>query len=137
MKKGIVKNRKFNTLKTKINKLDRKIPNATTLIQINQYNADKKSFEKKIVDVDKKIPSLSGLMTTTVLNSKIIAIKNKIPNVSDLVKKTDYDAKISEIEVKYITTSDYNKFTSDILDAKIKQKELVNKSDISNLLKNS
>ena len=33
--------------------------------------------------------------------------------------------------------SDYNKFTSDnILDTKIKQKELVNKSGISDLVKN-
>ena len=37
---------------------------------------------------------------------------------------------------KYFTT-DYNKFTSDnILDTKIKQKELVNKSGISDLVKN-
>ena len=47
---------------------------------------------------------------------------------SALVKKTDYGAKISEIEGKYFTTSDYNNFTSDILEAKIKQKELANKS---------
>ena len=30
------------------------------------------------------------------------------------------------------TTSDYNKFTSDILDEKIKKNELVNKRDVSN-----
>ena len=48
-----------------------------------------------------------------------------------------YDAKISDIEKKYFTTSDYHKFTSNILDAKTKEKELVNKSNISNLIKNS
>ena len=31
-----VKNTNFNTLKTKVNKLDKKIPDATTLIQINK-----------------------------------------------------------------------------------------------------
>ena len=36
-------------------------------------------------------------------------------------KITDYDSKISDIEGKYFTTSDYNKFTNDILDAKIKK----------------
>ena len=36
-----------------------------------------------------------------------------------------------------LTTADYNKFTSDALDVKIKQKELVSNYDISNLLKNS
>ena len=47
----------------------------------------------------------------------------------------DYDAKMSGIKGKYVTTSDYTKITSDILDAKIKQKELVNKSDISSHVK--
>ena len=66
-------------------------------------------------------------------------LKKLIKNVwlSGLVKKTDYDARISKFEGKYFTSSDYNKFASDILDAKIKQKELANKSDISNLVKNS
>ena len=40
--------------------------------------------------------------------------------------KTDYDPKMSDIEFKYFTTADYNKFTGQTLDAKIKQKELVN-----------
>ena len=37
----VVKNTKFNTLKTKVNYLDKKIPDATTLNNINQYNTDK------------------------------------------------------------------------------------------------
>lgn len=37
---------------------------------------------------------------------------------------------ILEIEGKCFTTSDYNKCTSEIIDTKIKQKELVNKFDI-------
>ena len=37
----VVKNTKFNTLETKINSLEKKIPDAGTLIHINQYNADK------------------------------------------------------------------------------------------------
>ena len=43
----VVKNTKFNSLKTKVNKLDKKIPDATTLIHINQYNTDKHNLEKK------------------------------------------------------------------------------------------
>ena len=38
--KKVVKNTKFNTLKTKGNKLGKKIPDATTLILINQSNTD-------------------------------------------------------------------------------------------------
>ena len=35
-----VKNTKFNTLKTKLNSLEKKTPDATTLIHINQYKTD-------------------------------------------------------------------------------------------------
>ena len=75
-------------------------------------------------------------MTTTVLDTNIGEVEIKIPDVSGLVKKTNYDARISDIEKKYLTTSDNNRFTSGILDAKMK-KELVYKSNISNLVKNS
>ena len=63
------------------------------------------------------------MVTTTVLNTKTKEVDNKILGLSGLVKKIDNDAKISEIEGKYFTASDYNKFTGDILNAKIKQKE--------------
>ena len=46
-------------------------------------------------------------------------------DLSGLVKKKDYDAKIVDILGKYITTSDYNRFTSDIHDAKTKQVDLL------------
>ena len=39
----VAKNTKFNTLKTKINKLNKTIPDATTLIHINKYNTDKQN----------------------------------------------------------------------------------------------
>ena len=42
---------------------------------------------------------------------------------------------MTDTEKKYFTTSDYNKFSSVILDAKIKEKELINKSNISNHIK--
>ena len=48
----VTKNTKLNTLKTKVNNLEKKIPDATTLIHINQYNTDKQNLEKNIGDVD-------------------------------------------------------------------------------------
>ena len=72
-------------------------------------------YNTKIKDGEDNIPSVSNLATTAALT----AVKNKIPNVSNLVKKADYVAKISDIENKYFTTSDYNKFTNNILDARI------------------
>ena len=43
----VVKNKKFNTLKTRVNNLEKKIPDATTLTHTNQYNKDKQIFENK------------------------------------------------------------------------------------------
>ena len=43
----VVKNRKFKIPQTKVNTLEKKIPDATTLIYINQYNTDKQKLEKK------------------------------------------------------------------------------------------
>ena len=76
-----MKNTKFNTLKTKVNNLEKQISEATTLIHINQCNTDtnkqiKQNLEKKIGDVDEKIPDVTGLVTTTVLHTKIEKVEN-------------------------------------------------------------
>ena len=70
------------------------------------------------------MPSVCELVTRTVFNRKTDQVENETSNVSGLIKK-NYDAKLSDIEQKYFIISDYNKFTSDILDAKIKQKALI------------
>ena len=36
-------------------------------------------------DIDKKVPDVSALVTTTVLNTKLGEIENKIPDTSNLV----------------------------------------------------
>ena len=50
----LLKKTRFNKLKTKVNNLEKKIPDANRLIHITQYNTDKQNLEKKIGDVDKK-----------------------------------------------------------------------------------
>ena len=50
----VVKSTKCNTQKTKVKSLDKKTPDATTLIHKNQYNTDKQNLEKKFEDIDKK-----------------------------------------------------------------------------------
>ena len=40
----------------------------------------------KFTEIDKKIPSITGLNATSALNT----VKNKIPNVSYQVEKTEY-----------------------------------------------
>ena len=54
VEKQVVQNTKVNTIKTKVNDLDKKILYATSLIHINQYNTDKQNLEKKFKDADKK-----------------------------------------------------------------------------------
>ena len=50
----LLKNTNFNTIKTKVNNLENKIPDATILVHINQYNTDKQNLEKENENVDKK-----------------------------------------------------------------------------------
>ena len=97
-------------LKTKYD-TDKQIPDANKLVKKTDYNA-------KITEIEGKVSSITGLATTAAL----IAVENKIHDVRNLVQKTDYGAKISDTESKHFTMVNYNKFTSQTLDAKIKQK---------------
>ena len=75
------------TLKTKVNKLDEKIPNAFTLNHIIQYNTDKQNLKEKIGDLDKKTPQVISLVITNVPNIKIKEGDNKIADLKSLVNK--------------------------------------------------
>ena len=103
------KNTKFNKIKTKVNNLAKKIP------------------------VDKKIFDVSGLVTTTVLNTKNSEVENKISDTSGLVTTTDLNIKIGEFQnkisnhAKCITTPEFNKIAAENFAARIKQdKKLMN-----------
>ena len=114
--KEVVKNTKFNTLKTKVNKIDKK-----TLIYINQYIPDKQSVEKRIENVDKQITEVCGLVTTDTFT----AAKNAILSVNEKIK----------LENVCITLTDYNKFMKGIFVAKIKNGKLVNESVLNENIK--
>ena len=58
------------------------------------------------------MPSTSGLVTTTYVNTKISEIENKIPDNS-----------------KNITTQEFNKLTAEIFAARLNQADLVKKTD--------
>ena len=74
-------------------------------------------------------------MTTTVLNKKISEAEKKIPDTRDLVTTTVLNTKISEVEIeisdnsKYITTQEFNKLTAKNFVARIKEADLVNRTD--------
>ena len=61
----------YNKLNPKANNLENKLPDASTSIQTNQCNSDKQNSKKINGDAENKIPDVSGLWTTTVLNTKL------------------------------------------------------------------
>ena len=65
--------------------------------------------------VETKIPDTISLVTTTVPNTKISEVENKIPD-----------------HAKYITTQEFNKLTADNFKVKLKQANLVSKTDFGN-----
>ena len=117
----------------KTNKIDKKIPDVTSLVKKADFNA-------KVTEIESKIPSISGLATSSALT----AAENKIPDVSSLVKKTDYNTKISEIENnvydhnhdKCITTPEFNTMAEDVFKARLaEQTDLIMKPDFDFRLK--
>ena len=78
-------------------------------------------------------------MTTTVVNIKISAINNKIPDIITLVTTTVLNTKIGQLknipdQVKYVTTQEFNKLTAENFAARLKQANLVSKTDFDNKL---
>ena len=133
MKNDVVKKTEYNKLVSKLINID-----ATRFVLKTAHDTDKSDLEKKISDEDKKIPDASGLVKQTDFYSKIIevegkitsisglatisaltAVGNKIPDASSLVIKTEDNVKISDIEKKisdhdhdkYITTPEFNRLT--------------------------
>ena len=89
---------------------------------------------KKAEHANKKIPDVSGLVTTTVLNLNIGSLYKK---------KTDYVAKLSEIKKKklkhdynnkYVTTKKFNRLLAENYTASLKQANFATKSDIDDFV---
>ena len=86
---------------------------------------------KKQITILRSIPSVTDLATIAALND----VTNKIPNVSDLVKKQIMMKKQNMWRVNISQLLIF--ITNEILDVMIKNKNLVNKSDIAEFIKNT
>ena len=86
---------------------------------------------KKQITILRPIPSVTDLATIAALND----VTNKIPNVSDLVKKQIMMQKQNMWRVNISQLLIF--ITNEILDVMIKNKNLVNKSDIAEFIKNT
>ena len=67
--------------------VDLKSLSATTLIRINQCNADKENLHKNARYNDKKVCDVSDFEAVIVRNTNISKVKNKIPVAEDLVTR--------------------------------------------------
>ena len=72
-----------------MSKVDKKIPDVSSLVK-------KTNFDTKVTEIEGKIPSITGLATSSALT----AVENKMPDVSSLVKKTKFNTKVTETEGK-------------------------------------
>ena len=106
--------------------MEKKIPDTSGLVKKIDCGA-------MISEIERKISSNVGLATTSALT----AVENKIHDVNILVKKTDCIHKISEIEMniavhnhdKDITIPEFNKFTAEVLAARLAQANLIPNTD--------
>ena len=85
-----VKKAVFNSCLTVFSKvvgLENKIPNISMLGNKLQHDNDKQNLEKKIENIDKRLPNITGLVTNAMINTKIIEIENRILSTTGLIKK--------------------------------------------------
>ena len=68
----------YDKLFARFNDIDSGIQSTSGLINKIQYNMYKQGLEKKIQDVDEKIPYTSVLFKTTDSKTKVTKIENKI-----------------------------------------------------------
>ena len=90
----------------------------------------------------RKVSDTSGLVTTTVVNTKTREVENKVPDTNSLVTPTVLNTKISEVgnkirdHAKYLTTLEFNKLMAEYFATRLKQPNLVSKTDFDNKIIN-
>ena len=93
----------------------------------------------KITEIEKKIPSITGLAT----NSALTAAEDEILNVSNLVKKQIMAQKLLKMKKKltdddhdkYITTPEFNNLAERFFTARLAQANLIRKTNFHDKLK--
>ena len=110
-----------------------------------KYDTDKTKLENKIVtdfvkkskltELENKILDISNLATKSALNT----LENKILDVNKLAKKqiivADIENKLNNHD-KYIDTQEFNKLTTDVVNARLAQANLITKMEFDARLSN-
>ena len=87
----------------------------------------------KLTELANKIPDVTSLATKAAWTT----LENKIPDASNLVNKTDYNTKVTDIENKlnnhnhdkYVNTSEFNTLATNFSNARIRQANLIIKTN--------
>ena len=95
VKNNVVRKTEYNKLVTKVDNID-----TTNFVKKTEYEKDRSDFEDKINKVDKKIPDVSSLVKKTDFNTKVTEIEGKIPNASGFLLTSVFNLKITEVENK-------------------------------------
>ena len=77
----------YDELVAKVNSID-----IIGFVLKTEYVQDKSDLQKKIFDADKKIPDASGLVNKTAYNAKIAELESKLPSISGLVTNSALNA---------------------------------------------
>ena len=78
VKNDVIKNTECNKLVNKVDNID-----ITNFLK----KKDGSDFEDKINKIDKKVPDISSLVKKTDVNTKVTEIEGKIPDINSLVTK--------------------------------------------------
>ena len=81
----------------------------------------------------KKIPDISGLVATTVLITKKSEVENNIADTNSLVTTIVLNTKTAEVK-NTIPDQEFNTLTAENFAARLKQANLVSKTDLDNKL---
>ena len=79
VKNDVVKKNEYYKLVTKVNGID-----TTNFVSKTKYEKDGSDFEDKINKLDKEIPDVSDLVRKTDFNAKITEVEGKIPSITGL-----------------------------------------------------
>ena len=74
-------------LSKRLNATNQSIKLIILILQIFLKKKDGSDFEDKINKIDKKIPDISSLVKKTDFNTKVTEIEGKIPDINSLVTK--------------------------------------------------